>query len=156
MLRAELRHETIPQRTPGHRRTVVLLLVLALVACAGCQPKTSLHGTVSYNGEPVEKGSVTFLSNDGKGRGFGAQVRDGSYDAEKIELGKHIAVVRGIEKSGPISKDESIRQREQRNNPHGLAIDYIAEDATGNSQTVDVVGGEQVLDFVLQGPPRSE
>jgi hypothetical protein len=119
----------------------------------GCQRADSLQGKVSYNSEPVFNGSIMFLSSDGEGSGFSAQVADGAYSTDKLKLGKHIAIVRGVEKSGPMSKEESIKQRES--NPHGLATDYIPEDAIGNSQSVDITGGAQTLDFELEGPPRS-
>jgi hypothetical protein len=153
---ARSRRESIPRQTLQRQCTAVALIFSAVFAIAGCQPNNSLSGKVTYNGKPVEKGSILFMSADRNGPGFSAQVLDGVYATDKIQLGKHIAIARGLEKFRMMSKDESIRQREQKNNPHGLPVDYIPEDATGNSQTVDVVGGEQTLDFALEGPPRSE
>lgn len=156
MLRVRSRRQSISQRTLKHQCAAVALVVSAVVAVAGCQPNNSLRGKVTYNGKPVEQGSVVFLSADRNGPGFSARVRGGVYATDKIQLGKHIAIVRGIDKPGVKSKEEFIRQREQQSNPRNLPVDYIPEDATGNSQTVDIVGGDQMLDFALQGPPRSE
>ena len=79
-----------------------------------------------------------------------AQVVDGNYVAEKIELGKHIAIVRGLEKPQVLSKEQSIEKR--KSNPHNLTDDYIPESAQGNGQTVDIEGGDQTLDFKIEGP----
>jgi hypothetical protein len=126
---------------------------VGLVLLAGCRQSDVLEGKVTYNGEAVKKGSITFLSADGEGSGFSAEIAEGAYSTDRLKLGKHIAIVRGVEKAGPLSKKESIKQRQT--NPHGLATDYIPEDARGNSQSVDITGGAQTLDFVLEGPPRS-
>jgi len=135
------------------RRGRIALSILAALTFAGCEASDSLQGKVTYNGEPVAQGSITFLSADGEGAGFSAKVVGGTYSADKLKLGKHIAIVRGVEKIATASKEESIKQRQ--NNPHGLATDFIPEDAKGNAQNVDITGGAQTLDFVLEGPPRS-
>jgi hypothetical protein len=128
-------------------------LLLVLFAMAGCQQSDNLQGKVTYNSEPVANGSITFLAVDGEGSGFSAKITDGSYSSDKVKLGKHTAIVRGIDDSGPLSKEASIQQREAKS--RGLASDYIPEDAKGNSQSVDITGGAQTLDFELEGPPRS-
>ncbi len=156
VVRTGYRVDRTNRQTKVCRRTTFVWTVALVLSAAGCQQHDSLYGTVTYNGEPVEKGSILFMSADGYGSGFGAQVRDGSYSTEQVKLGKHVAIVRGLEKPAVISKDESIQQRQQNDNPHGLNVDYIPEDADGNSRTVDVEGGEQALDFALEGPPRSE
>lgn len=135
------------------RRVVVLSATAGTALLVGCQQSDLLQGKVTYNGEAVKKGSITFLSADGEGSGFSAQIADGAYASDRLKLGKHIAIVRGVENAGPVSKEESIKQRQT--NPHGLARDYIPEDAKGNSQRVDITGGAQTLDFALEGPPRS-
>lgn len=138
-------------------RCTRLSMVHAAIAAAGllvgCQQSDTLQGKVTYNGEAVQKGSITFLSADGEGSGFSAQIAEGAFTTDRLKLGKHIAIVRGVENAGPVSKEQSIRERQS--NPQGLATDYIPEDAKGNSQSVDITGGAQTLDFVLEGPPRS-
>ena len=74
----------------------MLFVVAALVAITvcGCSRTNSLNGTVTYNGEPVGKGSIAFQSADGKGQGFGAEVIGGKYTIENVAPGKYIASVR--------------------------------------------------------------
>ena len=131
-----------------------ICILMAWIVLVGCQSNDLLQGKVTYNGEPVAKGSITFLSADGEGSGFSAEVADGAYSTDILKLGNHIAIVRGVEKRGPMSARKN-RFEQRENNPHGLATDYIPEDAKGNSQSVDITGGAQTLDFVLEGPPRS-
>lgn len=138
----------------NYRAIASLLIAISACSTFGCGQRNAVSGTVTYNGEPVDMGSVTFESSDGSGPGFGAQVRNGQYNADKVKLGKHVAHIRGLTKAPVLTKEESIKLREQRNNKYGLPVDYIPENAEGNAQTVEIEGGKQTLDFAVKGPPR--
>jgi hypothetical protein len=143
-----------------------LLLILALVevsAVLGCSRTNSLNGAVTYNGEPVGKGSIAFQPADGKGPAFGAEVIGGKYTVEQVLPGKYIASIRGVhEKLAPQSTEEMIRQYEEAKaagkstlDHFGQPADYIPDNAEGNGQTVDIDSGANTLDFALKGPPRA-
>ena len=80
-------------------RLIYTFIAICSVALAGCQQSNSLAGAVTYNGEPVKKGSIAFQSADGTGSGFGADIVDGKYKAEKSQPGKHTVLVRGVHES---------------------------------------------------------
>jgi hypothetical protein len=65
------------------RLRILALITLGALSIAGCQRANSLEGTVTYNGKPVESGSISFRSVDGSGPGFGAQIVDGKYNVDK-------------------------------------------------------------------------
>jgi hypothetical protein len=134
-------------------RFTVLLIAVGLSASAGCQQGPSVSGTVTYNGQPVEKGSVKFASADGSGPGFGATIVDGKYTAEKVKLGPHIAQIRGLTDPPPMTREEFLKARQSANR-YNLPINYIPEDAEGNNQSVEIKDGSQTLDFAVTGPPR--
>jgi hypothetical protein len=131
------------------------LMIVGFCCYAGCSKSGSLSGVVTYNGEPVESGSIRFDSADGSGPGFGAQVVNGKYVSGKVRFGQHVAHVRGVTKPPILTHEESIKMREQRDNKYGLPVDYIPENADGNGKTIEVNKGNQTLDFALKGPPRS-
>jgi hypothetical protein len=132
------------------------LLIAACVSCiAGCRRSDSLTGKVTYNDKPVEMGSVRFASADGNDPGFGTQVINGEYKADKVRLGRHVVYVRGLGKAPVLTKEESIKLREKHENRYGLPVDYIPENADGNGQPVEIKGGRQSMDFALKGPPHS-
>jgi hypothetical protein len=139
------------------RFTPITAWMVAVWLCciAGCGRSDSLNGKVTYNDKPVEMGSVRFDSADGSGPGFGAQVVNGEYKADKVHLGRHVVYVRGLGKARVLTKEESIKLREKHDNRYGLPVDYIPENADGNGQTVEIKGGRQSMDFVLKGPPHS-
>jgi hypothetical protein len=131
------------------------LIAVHLWCIVGCGRGDSISGKVTYNNEPVQMGSVRFASADGSGPGFGAQVVNGEYKSDKVRLGKHIVLVRGLGKAPVLTKEESIKQREKHDNRYNLPVDYIPENADGNGRAVEIEGGRQSLDLSLKGPPRS-
>jgi hypothetical protein len=145
------------------RRLVLVVAAMGVAALLGCSRTNSLTGSVTYNGESVGKGSITFQPADGKGQGFGAEVIGGKYTVEEVLPGKFIALIRGVhEKVAPQSTEEMIRQYEAAKaagkttlDHFGQPADYIPEDAEGNSRTVEISAGANTLDFALKGPPRA-
>jgi len=123
-------------------------VALALIATAGCGGSASseLSGNVTYNGAPVESGTIAFTPAGGTGVPFGAKISAGKYTAEKATAGSFVAVVSADNaNAGPLTREQAAQQQSAPN--------YIPENATGNSQTVEVATG-QPLDFTITGPPR--
>ena len=65
-------------RTSNLRR-LSWVLAIALPA-GGCGPRLAeVSGSVAYNGQPVKKGSVCFVCDDGHGPTAAALIQDGQY-----------------------------------------------------------------------------
>lgn len=96
-----------------YRKTSALafaLLMSCLFACAGCsnQGKTQLQGEVTYGGEPVALGTITFTP---KGEGFRAiqTITDGKFDiAEKngVQPGEYNVLIEGYVKAPEDDPDQ--------------------------------------------------
>jgi hypothetical protein len=127
-------------------------VVCSLALLLGCGQSGGLTGSVSYNGQPVERGSIAFSPVDGKGPVFGGKIENGKFDIPTAHAGKKRAVVRGI-REGVVPQSREEADAAAKAGTFKLP-DYIAEDAAGNSQEVDVSGGGQTLDFAITGPPR--
>ena len=70
-------------------RAASAALAVALLAVVGCGPGDNMadvSGTVSYNGEPVADGSISFTPADGKTPTAGGNVKDGKYSC-KVPVG---------------------------------------------------------------------
>ena len=63
-----------------------IALIGALLLMAGCETKTTVSGTVTYNGEPVQKGYMSFAPSGGKGQSFAAPIVDGQYSVAEAAL----------------------------------------------------------------------
>jgi hypothetical protein len=61
---------------------VALPAVAAALGCgdsSGLPPRYRVSGTVTYNGKPLERGTINFAPADGKGRAAGGTITDGRY-----------------------------------------------------------------------------
>lgn len=141
----------------------IVFIAAAFLATAGCGGSaTAVSGKVTYNGEPVEMGTISFRPADGKGQVYAARITDGSYSIPDAQPGSRVVAIRGVKKVKlALSSEESAQAAAEAaaaGNTGGLhlaeAADYIPEDAAGNNQTVDVTEGEQTFDFAITGPPR--
>lgn len=70
-------------------------MLVAVVGCGGGDGDTAdVSGTVSYDGKPIENGSINFIATDGKGTGGGV-IKDGKYSATKVRIGPNKVQVSG-------------------------------------------------------------
>lgn len=80
-----------------------LALAVCCVAFVGCQKSdglTPVKGTVTFDGAPVEKGTINFAPKGGPGTATGAPIVDGKYEA-RVSPGK-MAVTIYAQKTVPI------------------------------------------------------
>jgi hypothetical protein len=71
-------------RNMSYRFRTTALTATAFVAFIGCSgddlgKRYPVKGTVTYNGQSLSKGSVTFLPDDSAGRGATGEIKNGSY-----------------------------------------------------------------------------
>jgi hypothetical protein len=136
-------------------------LFSAILLLAGCGSTTSVSGTVTYEGEQVADGWVTFMPTGGQGREAGGKITAGKYRIEQIDPGEKTVQIVGV-KEVPFVASSAEMERLSRENPQPEAgrdlvypADTIPPDAEGNNQKVVVEKGEQTLDFALKKPPQS-
>jgi hypothetical protein len=138
------------------------LIVLATVGVvAGCAQETTISGTVTFNGQPVERGSIRFVSTEKQGPTFGAVIKDGQYTVEKAVPGPKVATIQAMnEKAVPTSSaelEQMAHEAQATGAPPPEDVDpfaLIPPNAEGNSQTVDIKEGPQTLDFHLKSSQR--
>src|SRR5689334_11736241 len=84
-------------------KSVIMFRVLSFCLCpiflaiSGCERKTSINGTVTYNTAPVEDGYISF-SPKKSGRTLAGAIADGRYSIAEATPGKYTAVVVGRRK----------------------------------------------------------
>ncbi|WDI41049.1 hypothetical protein [Bremerella sp. P1] len=75
--------------------SIAISLSLPILGCSGEQTTAvPISGTVTVEGDPVEKGSITFISVSGNVPSAGAVILDGRYTA-KVEPGDKKIMVLG-------------------------------------------------------------
>src|SRR5690242_1852803 len=133
-------------------RTLPIGMCVACLALAGCEKKTSVNGTVTYNATPVENGYISF-SPKKSGRTLASPITDGRYDIADATPGKYTVVAIGTRKINHYSSSAEAYANASKNAHVSEAADYIAQEAAGNNKEVDVSAGVQTLDFAITGPP---
>jgi hypothetical protein len=96
------------------RLSLALVGLISLAHIVGCgEGKSSASGIVTFNGEPVASGTITFVKSDGELVREGAIIKDGAFQAHlppgsyKIELNAQ-KVVSMCKQKGFDGKDEEV------------------------------------------------
>lgn len=143
-------------------RHTAALLTGVLLGISGCGAATTVSGTVTYEGEPIEEGWVTFMPVDGSGSEAGAKITDGEYHVEEITPGEKTVQVVGVKEVPWVASSEEM-ERQSRENPKLVGdgrdlvypADTVPPDAEGNNQRVTVKEGPQTLNFGLKKPAET-
>jgi hypothetical protein len=122
-------------------------LLLALLGLAGCSGKPAVSGTVSYKGEPVDDGGISFVPVGG-GAAAGAAIADGPYTVEPARgpaPGQYKVEIYWNKKTGktvPTPGDQDVKKPETK---QAIPPKYN----TQTQLTADIKPGRNVLDFNL-------
>ena len=115
-------------------------------SCGDGSGRQPVSGEVSFNGEPIDEGSITFVPLEGDGIKTGGPIVDGRYEIEGEKgppLGKHKVILRWEKKTGKTYTDpetgETFPERDE-----GLPAVYWSEDSP---LEVEIVKGENTYDF---------
>jgi hypothetical protein len=68
---------------------LALLFAGAAIGVSGCggPPRASVRGDVSFDGKPIETGTIEFYPADGKGQTAGTAIKDGKYEIPDASVG---------------------------------------------------------------------
>jgi hypothetical protein len=139
------------QKLPG--LTALIMAVLAM--CLGCgSNRTIIEGAVTFDGQPVEQGSITFEPTSGAGPSAGGTIQNGRYkiDAEGVTPGEMIVRISAVRSTG--KKIEAGPPE-----PPGTLVDEVRPyiPAAYNEQSTlsaQVTAGKVTQDFALTSQPR--
>jgi hypothetical protein len=124
-----------------------ILLMPLLIGC-GSGKHVELSGAVTYEGQPVQRGNISFLSSDGKGPTAAAIIAEGKY-AVKILPGSYDVRIEGSKVVG--------EQLMHANNPASPKVPILeplipAEYNEKSTLKAEILGSTRVLDFQLKKP----
>jgi hypothetical protein len=138
-----------------------LFLVLALLASA-CSRTCVVSGEVTYEGQPVNDGTITFLPADGKGPSAGGPIKQGKFEVQGLAPGPKVVEVIATKPVNFARSSEEMAKRydaaKARGDPSGLIdpADVIPADAQGNRVTIEIKPGRQTHDFRLTKPSKKK
>ena len=126
---------------------------LLLVLLSGCGSSAYISGDVTYDGEPVEKGTITFLPADGKGASAGGVIEKGHYKAPNVPPGAKIIKIEAVSAiTFARSSEELAREAKSGTKTPAKPADLIPNNAVGNNTKAELKAGDQKLDFHLTKP----
>ena len=143
-------HSLAPLRRPSDRSLEWSTAVLGLVL-AGCgSGNATVTGRVTFNGEPVNRGSLTLIPVDGKGQPAGGNVENGAFTIKEVLPGEKTVQIMAVYPIG----------REKRGDGSELEIvgDLLpAEWGLDSKHTLMVTAPTTNHDFTIEGPdPRKK
>ena len=98
---AHLLYESILQVSAFMKTLNTFVLGLLLVALSGCGDSlATVSGNVTFNGEPVSRGSINLEPVDGKGPASGGNVEGGKYLIEGVHPGEKIVRISAVYSKG--------------------------------------------------------
>jgi hypothetical protein len=130
---------------------------------SGCGSSTAtVSGEVTYEGQPVGDGYVTFTPVDGKGKDAGGPITGGRYQVTGLPPGLKVVKVVAVKKVNFASTSKEMMQRaaeaRKLGNHDGLVdpADTIPENAEGNNVRVELQAGDNAHAFHLRKPGRKK
>lgn len=79
-------------------RAAWAVVAAAAVGCSGGEKTATVTGKVTFEGEPVKEGRITFKVGP-TGKGFSAEIKDGTYTAQ-VEPGDAVVEITASRPSG--------------------------------------------------------
>jgi len=120
------------------------LMLLVISGCGGSEQVQTVSGTVSYRGNPLDSGLVSFFP--GGGRPIGAPINaNGTYQAE-LPPGDYTVA---ISATPTVPADMQEGDRPPPRDPNALPIRYSTPNQSGLRVTVSAEGRSQTEDFEL-------
>jgi hypothetical protein len=95
-------------------------IMLAFVISAGCGskpklPGAHLAGTITIDGQPVEKGAITFMpTGSTRGKTAGAHIKDGLYDCPYVPLGEISVQINAVRATGRMVDVMGVQKEEMQ------------------------------------------
>jgi hypothetical protein len=113
---------------PVARTATCLILVLLVVGCGSDEPLgVGVSGTVTYKGEPIKEGLITFIPIEGtNGPKAGANIDEGKYAIPRrgaLAPGKYRVEIRAFEQTG-----KETAKSTQQSQMFGRPIEKISSD----------------------------
>ena len=145
----------------GKQALILSIVAAGLSLTAGCGSSTAVSGSVAFDGQPVANGAITFTPEDGTGPLVGGPITEGRYRIDQIAPGRKIVQVAGVKKVNFAHSHEEMAMAAKKaaRQGDGTGIidraDTIPPNAEGHNAVVEVVSGNQTLDFTLKSPAQN-
>jgi len=129
---------------------VFTLSALSVVFLAGCGGKTSVTGTVTFDGKPVDGGGITFFASGAREPAASGRIVDGKYSipaTEKLSAGVYRVEINWLKGTGKKTKNESDPGTESEETAQVIPAEYN----TASKLSFEIKSGSNTANFDLKG-----
>lgn len=134
-------------------RWTFALVLAALAGCGSAGGKASVSGSVTYEGQPVASGEITFSPADGKGPTASGPISGGSYSVADMTPGPKVVLISSVAEVPRVMSTEDFAKAAQSGvKAAPPAANLVPPDAVGNGQTIEIKAGSQKQPFALKKP----
>jgi len=128
---------------------LVMILCVALVGCGG-NPVGTVNGTVTFHGQPIDNGLITFSPSGAQGSVAGGEIVQGKFSVTGIAPAKYHVTVEATKPPKFTSPNDPANNRPKTDEEMRAQHDPLPADTSGKEQELEVKGGTQTLDFKLE------
>ena len=107
-MRRDIEEPEPRRREASVRRLAALLLLPAFLALGGCSSKGDVSGKVTYAGQTVPAGRITFLCSAGDNTSHSASIKDGRYTITGCPAGPVKISVETFPPANPVNPNATI------------------------------------------------
>jgi hypothetical protein len=140
---------------PSSVLNLIAILATGILGCGGNSTGT-VTGTVTFEGQPIEQGQITFSPAGTEGSTAGDKIANGKYTVKDLKPAKYHVVVEATKEPKFTSPGDPANNRTKTAEEIRAQYDPLPLDTKGKEQDLEVKGGEQVLDFKLTSPSKSK
>lgn len=132
----------------AHRWCSFFSCVVASLLLAGCgSGGTQLEGTVTFDGQPVDGGTITFMSEGGQGTNAGGPIQGGKYAIEsKLPPGKFKVEINWFKSTGKTLANKSDPGTKMDETKQVIPMEYNKQ----SKLTAEVKSGSNTFNFELK------
>lgn len=136
-------------RSPQPMFSMLLPMLFCLAAGCSDDGKVALHGTVTWNGQPVERGYIELQPVDATGQFASAQIVDGQFSLRATPGPRRVKVT-AERQIGERPPNERIPK------PEPIWFQYIpAKFNTNSDLEIEIQPGDPTLEIDLEGDERT-
>jgi hypothetical protein len=148
---------------------------LMMVGCSGGAGSASVNGMVTLDGQPLEKGTITFTCLEGMGGNCAGMVTDGQYSVDNVIPGKNRVEIKAdtsvasgsklsyeeamsrsqeMRKLAEAAKKKNVDRTDVKKKIQRLHTSLVTPETVGNNQVMEISLGRQTKDVSLMTPRR--
>lgn len=113
-----------------------------------------MSGTVTLDGQPMEKGCISFTPEDDQAGTAGSDIEAGRFQIPQLKPGKYRVQIVGLPNGPVIAPGSKEAMRTLSDQEVRAMMNPLPPDVLGNDRLIEIQAGAQTHHFPLESPTR--